>query len=111
MITARLKFILLLATIMLSSCSVGPIAFDSDKWKAGGPSARGGMTQDLIKSQQLLGKSAAEVEGLLGKPDHHSADLYGYKVVTIGRCHFWDCTMDVVFDQVSSRVRDVTVSD
>ena len=69
------------------------------------------MVQNLIDRKQLLGKTAPEVENLLGRPDYKEIYWYGYKVVTIPRCHFWECRMDVVFDSESNKVRSVSVSD
>jgi hypothetical protein len=69
------------------------------------------MTQDLIENERLIGKSAAEVEALLGQPDLRGQEWFAYRVITIARCHFWECRMDVVFDGTSGRVRSVAVSD
>ena len=69
------------------------------------------MAQDLMDRKLLTGGSRADIEALLGKPDYQDADWYGYKVVTIARCGFWECRMDVVFDRTSNQVKSVAVSD
>jgi len=100
----------LLAIGILSSCSVAPRHFDSRQWNSGNPSSRGAMVQDLIDNGTLLGKSMPAVQQLLGPPDFHDADWYGYKVVTIARCRFWECRLDVKFDP-SGRVKSAAVAD
>ena len=107
----RTCFLILLVACFLTSCSVRSRRFDSAGWRMGDPSTRGAMVQDLIESSQLLGKSPSEVEGFLGKPDYQSADWYGYKVITIGRCRFWQCRMDVTFDPSIKGVKGVSVVD
>ena len=102
---------LLLGTLVLASCDTPPRKFDSAEWKAGDATARGSMAQDLIDRKLLIGKSRAEVEGLLGKPDYPDADAHLYKVVTIARCGFWECRLGVVFDHSSSLVTFVAVND
>ena len=69
------------------------------------------MVDDIIDRKILLGKTAPEVEDLLGQPNYKETYAYGYKVVTIWRCHFWECSMDVVFDKTSNKVTSVAVSD
>src|SRR6267142_6643140 len=83
----------LLVTVVLGSCDTPPRKFDSAEWKAGDATTRGSMAQDLIDRKLLIGKSRAEVEGLLGKPDYPDADAHLYKVVTIARCGFWECRL------------------
>src|SRR5690242_10803268 len=73
---------ILLLTILLSACDTPSKKFDSAEWKTGDATTRGSMAQALIDSKVLVGKSAVEVEALLGKPDLREADWYGYKVVT-----------------------------
>jgi hypothetical protein len=102
---------LLLGTLVLTSCDTPQRKFDSAEWKAGDATTRGSMAQDLIDSKLLIGKSMAEVEGLLGKPDPQFEDAHLYKVVTIARCRFWECRLGVVFDHASSRVTFVAVND
>ena len=102
---------LLLVSIVLSSCDTPPRKFDSAEWKAGNATTRGSMAQDLIDSRLLPGKSRAAVEGLLGKPDFTDANINIYKVVTIARCHFWECQLGVVFDRDSGLATVVSVSD
>lgn len=86
------------------------------------------MVQDLIDRDLLSGKSRSEVQELLGQPDYCGAynswatvaplkctdpkvDWFGYKVVTISRCHFWECRMNVNFAEASYLVEELTVSD
>ena len=84
--------------------------------------------QDLMDRNLLAGKSRSEVQGLLGPPDYCGVsnesdtvavkpcgdlkeDWYGYKVITIARCHFWRCYMNVNFIRDSYRADSVAVSD
>src|SRR2546426_8509714 len=99
------------AVIVLSSCSPSPKPFDSRRWKDGNPSDRGAMVQDILDRKSLIGKPRSDIQDLLGKPDYMQDGWYGYKVVTIPRCHLWECRMDVLFDAVSNRVNSVDVSD
>jgi hypothetical protein len=69
------------------------------------------MVQDLIGSGTLVGKSMPDVQLLLGPPDNHNADSYRYKVVTIARCYFWECGLDVVFDASTGHVKSAAVAD
>gem|GEM_PF-6797877 len=70
------------------------------------------MVQDLRDRKFLDGKSRADVETLLGKPNYQQSDGYGYKVITIARCrYFWECRMEVSFDRASGKVWSVVVSD
>jgi len=69
------------------------------------------MVQDLIGNGTLVGKSMPDVQQLLGPPDDHDADSYGYKVVTIARCRFWECRLDVVFDASTGRVQSAAAAD
>ncbi len=69
------------------------------------------MVADLIGRKILVGKTPPEIERLLGQPDYREKDWYGYKVVTIAKCYFWECRMDVVFDRASTQVTSVAVSD
>lgn len=103
---------LLVVALFLSSCDTPSRQFNSDGWKAGNPSIRGGMAKDLMARKLLTGKSRADIEALLGKPDYQFSEWYGYKVVTIARCRYiWECRMDVVFDPASNQVKSVAVSD
>ena len=107
---------LLLALIVvsvLSACSVpSPRRFDSKVWLSGGSSVRGSMVQDIIDRDLLKDKTKAEVERLLGKPDsQYSTERWsGYEVVTISRCYFWTCRLEVGFDE-RSVVSSVAASD
>jgi hypothetical protein len=107
----RLIVPVLLGLVVLNSCDTGVRAFDSSEWKTGSRSSRGAMARDLVKSERLIGKTAADVEALLGQPDRRDRGWFGYGVVTIARCHVWECRIDVVFDVASGRVKSVAVSD
>jgi hypothetical protein len=68
------------------------------------------MVLDLIEHKALIGKSSSAVKEILGKPDNEESDWYGYDVVTIGRCRFWKCFLNVGFNS-SQRVESVALSD
>ena len=88
------------------------------------------MVQDLMERGLLIGRTSAEVTELLGKPDicgvskkdeptvvpascsDAKVDWYGYNVITIPRCKFWKCYLNVNFYSDTHRVRadDVAVS-
>lgn len=55
-------------------------AFDSGAWKAGAPGVRGKMADDLVEKGLLIGKTKAEIEEMLGKPDEESKGALGYFV-------------------------------
>jgi len=101
----------LLAVTTLSSCAPSPEPFDSNGWKGGDASRRGAMVSDLMRRGRLIGSSPAEVESVLGRPDHQGRQWFAYTVVTIPRCRVWQCRMDIVFDETSGRVKAVAVSD
>jgi len=86
-------------------------ALDSQQWKSGNPSSRGAMVQDLIDRKILREKAPSDVRALLGPPDHRETNWYGYKVITMAKCRFWECRMDRVFDENTERVKSVAVSD
>jgi hypothetical protein len=68
--------------------------------------------QDISKSRILAGKTKPEVQQLLGEPDAAFASEWGYEVVTISRCYFWKCRMQIAFDpQTGKATGDVAVSD
>jgi hypothetical protein len=69
------------------------------------------MVQSLIDHKILVGKSPSEVHDVLGPPDNKDATSFGYKVVTIARCRFWECEMGVIFDKASGQATSVAVSD
>ena len=71
------------------------------------------MVQDLQNRQLLRGKSKAEVEQLLGKPDEGLNDwLWRYEVITIPRCNYWRCSMQLGFNpQTGQTDGNVAVSD
>jgi len=123
--TSRLVLAATIPAILLCGCGRSDSKFDSKAWKAGGSLFRGAMVQDLMEHHLLWDKSPSEVRELLGKPDDCTTglepartecddakvDWYGYNVVTISRCYFWKCEMNVIFGADSHRVKDVTVSD
>ena len=97
--------------MILIACSVSPKEFNSGEWKTGNASSRGSMVQSLIDHKTLIGKSPSEIQDLLGPPDNKDPVSFGYKVVTIARCRFWECEMGVVFDKTSGQATYVAVSD
>ena len=115
----------IIPAILLCGCGRSDSKFNSKEWKAGGSSSRGAMVQDLMEHDLLRDKSPSEVRELLGKPDDCTTglepartgcddakvDWYGYRVVTISRCCFWKCEMNVIFGADSHRVKDVSVDD
>lgn len=104
--------VLILAMVTFGACSRHvQKSFDSREWRMGTPSSRGEMAQDVIDRGILLGKTSSEVEELLGSPDIRGANWFGYRVVTIPRCRWWECHMDVVFDAQLKTVKSVAVSD
>lgn len=123
--TSRLVLAAIIPAILLCGCGHSDSKFNSKEWKAGGSSSRGAMVQDLIEHDLLRDKSPSEVRELLGKADDCTAgiepartecddakvDWFGYRVVTISRCYFWKCEMNVIFGADSHRVKRVTVSD
>jgi|SRR5690348_1402736 len=102
---------LLVAIGMLGSCAPSPKPFNSGDWKRGSQSLRGAMVHDIIEHSYLIGKSRLEVENLLGRPDYQQDDWFGYGVITIARCHLWECRMDISFNPESSLATSVSVSD
>lgn len=48
--------------------------FTTEKWKAQAPNTRYLLAKDLIRSRVLEGKSANEVEQILGSPSYRSPD-------------------------------------
>jgi len=104
--------LLLLFVVVASSCTTPSRPFDSADWKRSDATNRGAMSEDLITRKLLIGKSRAEVEALLGKPDRQDADDLDYTVITVPRCRFvWECRLSVVVDRNSSLVRFVAVND
>lgn len=104
----------LVALSLLSACSAPtPQPFDSKKWLSGDDSVRGSMVQDIKDRRLLEGKTKGEVEQLLGKPDFKLNEwVWAYEVVTISRCHFWTCGMELGFDpQTGKSSGGVAISD
>jgi hypothetical protein len=103
--------------------------FDAGKWKSGTSVSKGAMVEDLIEHRLLIGKPRAEVLAILGEPDDcvipsptfpglqrsTCADprvfSLGYKVITISRCYFWNCEMNVNLNRTTYIVEEVNVSD
>jgi hypothetical protein len=65
----------------------------------------------LIDRRLLENKSKTETEQLLGKADFDQSRWLGYKVVTISRCYFWACRMEISFNDQNNLVESVAVSD
>ena len=103
-------YLVALATMILVSCSSQSRSFDSREWRIGRSSLRGTMVQDLIDSGAPVG-AQSDVEGLSGSPDYREKFWYGYRVITIPRCRFWECRLDVGFDATRDRVVSVALGD
>jgi hypothetical protein len=103
--------------------------FNAGRWRSGTKVSKGAMVEDLIKRRFLVGKSRSEILAILGEPDDCAipsptfpglqmspcADprvfsLY-YKVITISRCYFWNCEMNVNLNPTTYVVEEVNVSD
>ena len=127
--TLRLVLAAVITAALLCGCSRSDSKFDSKAWKAGGSSSRGTMVQDLTDRELLIGRTRSEVVDLLGEPDmcgvsnkpeptvssakcsDGKVDWFGYNVVTIPRCDFWKCYLNVNFNSDTYRVEDLAVSD
>jgi len=87
--------------------------FDASAWKAAAPAygtsgdpacVRGGMAQDLIERQLLIGKSAPQVLELLGEPVRRGARAWAYE---LGPCSGWgwsDSELLLEFDAGGTQV-------
>jgi hypothetical protein len=128
----KLALMIVVAVATLGICSVlWPLPkFEPGRWRSGTKSSRGAMVEDLIAKGLLVGMTRSEVLQILGQPDYCGipvasspdiaapaessdprVDWFGYKVVTISRCYFWECRMNVNFDHTTYRVESLTVSD
>ncbi len=114
---------------LICGCNRSDSKFDSKAWKEGGSSSRGAMVQDLTDRGLLIGRTRPEVIDLLGEPDTCAVttrngqtvspakcgdvkvDWFGYNVVTIPRCNFWKCYLNVNFNSDTYRVENLAVSD
>lgn len=103
--------------------------FNATKWKSGTKASRGTMALDLIERRLLVAKSRAEVLEILGKPNDCTVprpgfpgfenspcsdprvSSLGYEVITISRCYYWKCEMNVLLDPTTYLVQEVNVSD
>ena len=119
----------LITAALLCGCNRSDSKFDSKAWKAGGSSSRGAMVQDLTDRGLLIGRTRPGVVDLLGEPDmcavstrngptvspakcgDAKVDWFGYNVVTIPRCNFWKCYLNVNFNSDTYRAEDLAVSD
>lgn len=102
----------LCAAVFLGSCTPASKQFNSELWKSGDINVRGTMVQDLLDRRVLLGKSPADVQQLLGKPDYIEDNWYAYKVATLKRCRDkWECRLEIAIDKLSQRVTEAGVSD
>jgi hypothetical protein len=94
----------------LSACSrpLPPRPFDFEAWKSGDERVRGSMVQDLRRSGEwvLWGKSKAEVERLLGRPDpeESSGDEFSYDVLP-KECRVNMCRFKVIFNEYTHLVQ------
>ncbi len=96
-------YFLFFVLILANGCGRIQQKFDSEKWKLSDKSVRGAMTEDLAEGLILAGKSGAEIEEILGKPDIIFDGGWGYEVRTVNRCYIWKCTMEVEFDKKSNK--------
>ena len=119
----------LITAALLCGCNRSDSKFDSKAWKAGGSSSRGAMVQDLTDRGLLIGRTRPGVVDLLGEPGmcavstrngptvspakcgDAKVDWFGYNVVTIPRCNFWKCYLNVNFNSDTYRVENLAVSD
>jgi hypothetical protein len=103
--------------------------FNAAKWKIGTKTSRGPMALDLIERRLLVGKSRAEILEMLGKPNECTVpspgfpgfqnssctdprvSSLGYKVITISRCYYWNCEMNVLLNPTTYLVEEVNISD
>lgn len=109
----KLQIVLILVIWFFAvACGSSPQKFSSEEWKSGGKSVRGNMVEDLKSSGFLKNKTKSEVEQLLGKADEKGDDWLGYEVITISRCYFWKCRMEISFDSQTRKTKgDISVSD
>jgi hypothetical protein len=98
------------ALLALNACAPDPVKFESNGWRNGDSVRRGAMSQKLVDSRVLLGRSREEVISLLGAPDRQDSRSLGYKIMPIARCHVWECRLDVTLNE-SAVVASAAVSD
>lgn len=104
--------LILLIFLFVNSCDNSSQKFNSEKWKSSGKSLRGSMAKDLIESEILKNKTKDEVERLLGKANESENNYLGYEVITISRCYFWKCQMEISFDSQTHKITgEIEVSD
>lgn len=100
---------LLLASAVFGCCPFTELllshGFNSEKWKNGSELDRGRMSQDLMRSDRLIGLTRPEVLELLGPPDH-DLDL-AYRIDIGFRFGFtpWLYVLNVRFDSTGRVVR------
>ncbi len=90
-----------------------PETFDARVWRSAAPvygasndpgCVRGGMAQDLIERQLLVGKSPPQVLELLGEPVRRGTGAWAYE---LGQCSGWgwsDSELLLEFDAGSTQV-------
>jgi hypothetical protein len=106
------NFVFIALFLLFSSCTHSPTIFESKTWRAGSKSTRGRMALDLQKRNILGNKTKGEIVELLGPPDEGSDNWYGYEVVTLSRCYFWTCRMEIEFDLATQKsVGKISISD
>ena len=70
------------------------------------------MINDIKNNKIFQGKTKPQVEELLGKSDENQANWLGYEVITISRCYFWKCLMEINFDPKTKKtLENIAVSD
>ncbi len=78
--TTRILLLLLLAAVSISAACGNNQPFDSAAWLKGDARARGRMSEDLVNSKVLLGRSLAEARRLLGAPETDWGRVVQYQI-------------------------------
>ena len=114
--TRELLVFLVGGSLLITGCSSSG-KFESAKWLAADYASRGPMAEDIVNRRLLIGLTTADIEKLLGDPNHRSsyphADAYSYKARTANlRCYWvWGCGLSVAFDKSTGRVRSASIYD
>ena len=87
--------------------------FNSESWKKGDFKLRGKMSNDLVDSEILIGKTKDEVTELLGKFDGELSDMIFYKIdvgIIFGSGK-WLYMLMIYFDESNNLVSEVVIGD
>ena len=87
--------------------------FNSESWKKGDFKLRGKMSNDLVDSEILIGKTKDEVIELLGKFDGELSDMIFYKIdvgIIFGSGK-WLYMLMIYFDESNNLVSEVVIGD